>query len=108
MTHELQEQILAAYNRTESIKSTAKLTGCTEGTVRKTLISAGILRYPRTEQIEALSAHGMTEDEIAETLHISKSTVNAYRRYKRYRPPEKTENALRIEKCRKKKKQADG
>lgn len=99
------EKILEIYRRRRSIKATAREAGCSDGVVRKALVSAGMIRSPLTERIAELLRAGMPKKDIAELLGVSKSCVAVNSPYSRksYLDPNKTANALRVRKCREKK-----
>lgn len=99
------EKVLEIYRRLQSIKATAREAGCSEGVVRKVLVGAGIIRTPLTERIAKLRRAGMPQADIAELLGVSDSCVNVNTPYvrKSYLDPNKTANALRVAKCKQKK-----
>ena len=101
-------EILDKYRQTKSITKTAKLLEISEQVVRRTLITAGLYSSEQSEHIQRLYAAGMPIKDIAELLHLSQSAVWSHLPYSR--GPRKdwgtTVNALRIRKCREKKKLA--
>lgn len=99
------EDVLATYRATGSIKATARSSGLSEYTVRRLLYTEGEYTSPRANQIAKLAAQGYTREEIAKILHISQSCIINYWPYSRGTRScgERSENALRIERCRRKK-----
>lgn len=102
------KRIIACYQREKSIKATAKKMECSEQTVRRVLITAGIYTSPTAKRIIELSNLGMPIEDIAEFLHMSKSAVNGYIPYTRGCRADwpTTQNAIQIRKCRERKKAA--
>lgn len=98
--------IILAYKRTGSIKSTVAATGLSHQTVRRILIEAGEFTSPRAELIAGLHEQGLSLDEICAELSLSRSCVGGYILYTRgcQAVGPRSDNALRIEKCRRKKK----
>lgn len=101
------EDVVATYCVTGSINETARITHLSAHTVRYLLITAGIHKPPRVNQIWELAAHGYSYEDIAKTLGLSRATVLGYLPYA-HGPTscgERSENALRIERCRRKKRE---
>ena len=100
-------KILEIYRRRQTIKATAREAGCSEGVVRKVLVGAGIIKTPLTERIAELRNAGMTQSDIAELLGLSDTCINVNTPYigKSYLDKNKTLNAIRIAKWRKRKKE---
>lgn len=99
------EDVLAMYRVTGSINETARATHLSAHTVRHLLITAGVHKTPRANQIWELVAQGYSYKDIAKTLGLSRATVLGYLPYI-HGPTscgERSENALRIERCRRKK-----
>lgn len=103
------DKILELYRVHRSIRGTAIRAGCSAGSVRKTLITAGIIKTPLTERIAELRAQGMIPPDIASSLGISESCVNVNSPYEKcqYVGDDKTQNASRIAKCRAKKRREE-
>ena len=99
------EDVLAMYHVTGSINETARATHLSAHTVRHLLITAGAYKYQRANQICALAAQGHSHSDIAKILGLSRTTVLGYLPYTRGPTScgERSENALRIERCRRKK-----
>ena len=97
--------VIVAYKRTGSIKSAAAATGLSHQTVRRILIEAGEFTSPRAELIASLHEQGLSLDEICAVLSLSRSCVGGYIPYTRgcHAVGPRSDNALRIEKCRRKK-----
>lgn len=103
-----EKQVRDAWNRRKSIKGTARELGVSHGVVKKHLIALGIYKTPLTERIAKLYAAGMPPSDIAEHLGISSTTVCCNMPYIKtsYLDKNKTVNAMRIKKCREKKRAA--
>lgn len=99
------EDVVAEYQKWNSIKETARRLDVDHGVVRKCLITHGLLETPLTQEIAGLMAAGIPQKEIAEQLGLSYSWVNANLPYERgiMITPSQTDNAKRIRKCREKK-----
>ena len=100
--------ILEQYRLSQSIKRVAAGLNISEQTVRRTLITAGLYTSERAKRIQQLYVAGMPTKDIAELLKISTSTVSSYLPYRKGPRQDwgTTVNALRIKKCREKKKLA--
>lgn len=96
--------IVSAFEKTGSIKASARETGIGYQIVRRVLITEGILPSERAALVDHLSNSGKTEKEIAANLGISEKAVRNFMPYKRksYIVGEKTKNALKIKKAEKK------
>ena len=99
------EDVVAEYQKWNSIKETARRLDVDHGVVRKCLITHGLLETQLTQEVAELIAAGIHQKEIAEQLGISYSWVNANLPYERgiMITPSQTDNAKRIRKCREKK-----
>lgn len=102
----IQDDILRSYRITKSIKRTARELEVSECTVHKALLSAGVISTPLSERIKELIAAGMPQKDIAKLLHTSISQVSKHTLYSKgsYLNDNKSINALRIKKCRERKK----
>lgn len=92
------EDVVATYLSTGSINETARVTHLSAHTVRYLL---------SVNQIWELAAQGHSYSDIAKTLGLSRATVLGYLPYA-HGPTscgERSENALRIEQCRRKKRE---
>lgn len=100
------QTIVDTYLQEESVKMTAKVLNISEGVVRKVLVSYGIIDTELTRKIAALREEGLSSDDIAKQLEISKSWVSAHTPYSKgtYLVPSETENAVRLRAWREKKK----
>lgn len=98
--------IIAKYNMTGSIKRTASELNVCHSTVRRVLIEAGLYTSQRAEDVCRLHEKGLSPDQIAESLKITRKAVMAYLPYNRgYQlGRNKSVNALRIRACRERKK----
>lgn len=99
------EDVVREYGRRQSIRATARELEISGATVRKCLITHGLLDTPRTRSVARLEAAGLTRREIADELHISASCVDSNAPYMRgtYLEPSRTKNAEAIRRCRAKK-----
>ncbi|MDE6055209.1 MAG: helix-turn-helix domain-containing protein [Lachnospiraceae bacterium] len=98
------DNILDAFNRTQSIKATAKMVGCSWNRVVKILSSSGIIINDTHSLIIKMHDQGKTIEEIAEQTGYNVKTVQAYIPAVRpYYNVNISENAKRIKHCRKKK-----
>ena len=96
-------EIISLYLKSESLKEVARVVGISEQKVRKVLLTAGItIDNARTIQIMQMFNSGMSPEEIAVKLKISKRAVNAHLPYIKgeYNIDSPSANALRIRKCR--------
>ena len=102
------DDILEQYRLSQSIKGVASALNISEQTVRRTLITAGLYTSERAKRIQQLYSAGMPTKDIAELLKISASAVSSYLPYKKGSRKDwgTTINAMRIKKCREKKKLA--
>lgn len=103
------EDVCCAYCRYGSIKRTAAELGIWHGTVKKCLITAGIIDDPHTGAIVAAQSKGLSLDEISEQLGISRYAVFSLAPYTSgtYLTPSTTPNAARIRRCRENKRISD-
>lgn len=101
------ERIISTYHQLDSIKETSRVLRISEQSVRRILVNAGEYSNSRSQEIADLVAEGKSKEEIAEILHISRNTVQAYLPYSRspyiINDRERTENALRIKRWREEK-----
>lgn len=99
--------IINIYRQTGSIRATSASSGIGHLAVRRVLIEAGEFTSPRAEQIMGLYEQGMSPDEICAELSLARSCVFSYLPYTRgtYLFGPRSINALRIEKCRRKKRE---
>lgn len=67
------DKICAHYERSGSIKATAKEFGIDMGQVRKCLITAGMYESFTYHAIMALKKYGASKQDVLEELHISDS-----------------------------------
>lgn len=102
--HMIINEILRTFNRTQSIRTTAKEVGCSWQRVVKVLSSNSVIINETHEVILKMHKEGKTKTEIAKETGHSEKTVNAYlpavRPYYNVSP---SDNAIRIKKCRNKK-----
>lgn len=100
------EDVVAEYQKWNSIKETARRLDVSHGVVRKCLITHGLFETPLTREVAELIQAGVPQKEIAEQLGICPSWVNANTPYERgiMITPSQTENAQRIRECRERKK----
>ena len=73
LMEELLKITAEVYNTTREIKTTAIELGLPPNKIKKLLITAGVLNYPETQQIQELQAQGKSMEEIQESLGLSRS-----------------------------------
>ncbi len=98
------EKIVSAYEKNPSIRGVAIALNISHTTVRKTLITRGILKYKKTEEAVAALNRGETISAIADEWGCSRNTVHSYLPYTKgaYKEEHPSQNALRIRKHREK------
>lgn len=96
------DEIIALYDKSESIRAVAKETGLSHSTIRQVLVDSGIYPSDQTKRINRLNRYGVPDEEIAEMMNISVKTVRAHLPHTKgsYACDEPTENALRIRQIR--------
>ena len=104
------EKIVSAYEKNPSIRGVAVALNISHTTVRKTLITRGILKYKKTEEAVAALNRGETISAIAEEWGCSRNTVHSYLPYTKgaYKEEHPSQNGLRIRKHRGKKNNVTG
>ena len=83
---QLRERIdaaVGAYGRTGSLRKTAEEIGVHQSTVGKMLITAGVYESSLYKRIKPLLDEGLTDDEIAEKLGVTRGAVSYNRPYKK-------------------------
>lgn len=100
-----QSQITEAYKHIQAIKTTARVLGISAATVKRVILNAGLWHSDQSIRIRSLYEDGISVDEIANRLKISRNTVIGYLPYTRgYRlTAHKSANAINIAKTRAKK-----
>lgn len=100
------KEIIARYKSSKSMRAVAAYYDISTQTVRRVLISYGILPEGRTTEIANLTRSGLSKDEIAARLKIHPKTVLSHCPYTKisYRTGKKTQNALNIQRYRMRKK----
>lgn len=98
----LSNDIIAAYREHPTIYTVAKKCNCSRDVARRVLLSAGLISSKRAEEVHTLLSAGLSIGQIAERLDCTVETVYHHIPYRRgvhadYTP---TPNALRIQKCR--------
>ena len=106
MTDQIFNDVCTMYEWTHSLKETAERLHISQGKVRKILITEGYPMGTRAQSIKSLADQGFSAEEIAEKLHLSLKSVNAYMPYSKgvYLPEERSGNAKRSERYREKRK----
>ena len=101
-------EIVEIYERTGSIRATAKIVGAGYQAVRRILWEAGAYTSAQFDEVNQLYDSGYDVAQICETLNMSRSSVMSYLPYTRGTriAGERTINSIRIMKCRAKKKSA--
>lgn len=98
------ERILEACNESQTLRGIRMITGYSWQKIAKVLSTNGIIVNNTQSTILELHEKGKTADEISKITGFAYSTVMAY--LPRSRPAyleNRSENALRIDKCRKRK-----
>lgn len=98
--------IVEYYQQCSSMRATAAHYHISTQTVRRVLVSSGVIPDGRAAEIAAMQANGCTVDDIAAQLKLTSATVRGYLPYSKggYATGDKTVNALRIQACRERKK----
>lgn len=103
------DEIKSTYEKSHSVKRTAKLCKVSTCVVIKVLITIGVYPTDRTKEITRLRLMGMSTGEIAEYLNVQPRTVKRYYPYVRGTYSEyterKSENARKIAEWRRQKKE---
>lgn len=102
----IEETVLKYYEEGGSVKYTARMSGVSEYKVQQILSSYGIVTSEKAQMALTLYESGKSFEEIAEIMGITKNGLRRYFPYTRG-PKNKdnpTINAIRIRKCREKKK----
>ena len=81
LMQELLNTVTEVYRTTNKINLTALELSLPPNKVKKLLITAKVLVYPETEQIQSLRAKGKTMDEIQATTGLSRASINNYLPY---------------------------
>ena len=105
---DIYEEIIKAYEQTESVKKTAELLGTYPIKVRRVLITEGLWRSETSDAVGTLYQEGKTTKEIAEVLCISEKNVQSYLPYTKgmYIKGEGSDDALRSKRYRERNKNA--
>ena len=98
LMQELIDTVSEVYHTTNEIKATAIELDLPPNKVKKLLITAGVLKYTETEQIQKLLGQGKTMEEVQSSLNLSYSTINMYLPYSKviYKMSEISQNAERV------------
>lgn len=80
---ELIDAAVGIYERTGSLRKTAEEIGVHQSTVGKMLITAGVYESSLYKKIKPLLNEGMTDNEIAEKLGVTRGAVSYNRPYKK-------------------------
>ena len=106
MTDPIFNDVCTMYEWTHSIKETAERLHISIGKVRKILITEGYHMGERAQAVKTLADQGFSAEEIAEKLHLSLKSVNAYMPYSKgiYSSEKRSGNAIRSEWYREKRK----
>ena len=98
------QRILEAYRESQTLNGIRKITGCSWQRIAKTLSTEGIIVNETQSVVINLYQQGKHPSDISSETGFSLSTVMAY--LPRVRPAymeNRSKNAMRIEKCRRKK-----
>ncbi len=93
------------YNTTNEIKATALELDLPPNKIKKLLITAGVLNYSETQQIQGLQAQEKSMEDIQVSLGLSRSAINTYLPYSKviYKMNEISQNAERVKKYKERK-----
>ncbi|MCC8101191.1 MAG: plasmid pRiA4b ORF-3 family protein [Clostridiales bacterium] len=83
VTNELFAQVTADYEGTHSVRKTAKNCHISMVTAQRILITAGMWSSKSSKQVKGLLDQGMTVEQIAQELSLTKDAVYAYMPYSR-------------------------
>ena len=99
---ELLDAVVEVYMKLREIKATAIELDLPPNKVKKLLITAGVINYPETGQIQWLLNAGNSVTEVGEKLHLSRAAINTYLPYSKcvYKTAEISQNAERVAKYR--------
>ncbi len=102
---ELLDAVVEVYMKLREIKATAIELDLPPNKVKKLLITAGVINYLETEQIQRLLKSGKTMIEVQEEMGLSRSAINTYLPYSKmiYKMSEVSQNAERVAKYRERK-----
>lgn len=78
-----EERMVQLYQATGSIRAVSLYAGVSYAKARKMLLNAGALCSDRAEEVKALLARGLTEEQAAAQLGISVKALRAYLPYTR-------------------------
>ena len=95
---ELIDIVIEIYQHTNEIKATAIELSLPSNKVKKLLVTAKVITYPETEQIQSLQADRIPMVEIQRIMNLSYSAINTYLPYMKviYKMSEVSQNAERI------------
>lgn len=98
LMQELINTVVEVYDSTQEIKATALELSLPPNKVKKLLITAKVITYPETEQIQSLQAEHIPMAEIQRIMNLSYSSINTYLPYSKcvYKAAEISQNAERI------------
>ena len=102
---ELMGTVVDVYREKQEIKSTALELDLPPNKVKKLLITAKVINYPETEQIQRLLSSGKSMAEVQEELHLSRAAINTYLPYNKcvYKTAEISQNAERVKRYKERK-----
>lgn len=105
----IEQQIVDVYEQTQSLRATSKQLNIDWQVVRRVLITHNSYSTPMTTYIADLINSGVTADEIAEKLNVTKSCIISNMPYTKgsYVVGEKSKNAMQIARCRENKKKRE-
>lgn len=83
VTNELYALVIKDYEETHSVRKTAKNCHTSMVTAQRILITAGLWNSKSSKQVKELLDQGMTADQIAQELSLTKDAVYAYMPYSR-------------------------
>lgn len=83
MRRQMIDAAVESYERTGSLRKTAEEIGVHQSTVGKMLITAGIYESSLYKRMKPLLAEGLSDEEIAEKLGVTRGAVSYNRPYKK-------------------------
>ena len=83
LRQEMINAAVEAYRQTGSLRKTAEEIGVHQSTVGKMLITAGVYESSLYKRIKPLLAEGLSDEEIAEKLGVTRGAVSYNRPYKK-------------------------
>lgn len=105
----IEDQVAESFETLKSLRAVSRATGISMQTVKRMLITRGIYPSEMTKKVARLRLSGCSDEEIMQILGISAKALLNNSPYTKgtYKGSNKSINAVRIAKCRARKKQED-